>query len=79
MHRARLGLCIAVSKKSGPRRAQTRPKPTVAGVPTSDKEFPPPPAPRERSGEPMAYLVDTSRLERSLTRPDRPLDGPVHA
>jgi hypothetical protein len=33
----------------------------------------------ERSGEPTAYLIDTSRLERALTRSDRPLDGSPHA
>jgi len=34
---------------------------------------------RERPGEPMAYLIDTSRLERTLTHSDRPLDGSSHA
>jgi len=32
---------------------------------------------RERSGEPKAYPLDTSRLERTLTRTDRPPDGPL--
>ena len=34
---------------------------------------------RGRPGEPLAYPLDTSRLERAVTRSDRPLDGPVHA